>query len=78
MGASCFYCAVKRKLPPASRRKKLDTSLGVHRSEILLVAGPQPYINWECDHCIGNVKDEDVIRLRDLCNEVLERRTMET
>lgn len=66
---------------PASRRKLVSLKLGIHDNEISLVPGPYPYlfvgVRGKQGGCLGSVKDSHVKKLRDMCNEILDRRELE-
>lgn len=65
---------------PASRRKRVDITVGTEKAHIEIVPGAQPYL-WvgSCKpfKCYGVVKDSEVRKLRDLCDEILERSGLE-
>lgn len=65
------------KALPASRRQKLDTTLGTQNSELELVPGALPYLRFEALGVVGCVRDKDVAKLRDMCEAILARRDYE-
>lgn len=65
------------KTLPASRRMKLNTTLGTEKSCLELVPGGAPYLRWEIGHMVGCVREKDVTKLRDMCEAILARRDYE-
>lgn len=66
-------------MKPASRRKRVDARIGTKCCEIHLcpVEGPYLWIGHE-GTCFGVVRDNQVEKLRDMCNEILARRKLES
>lgn len=64
---------------PASRRKRADATSGMHKTFIELVPGWSPYlwIGSKSSMCMGIMRDSQVKKLRDMCNEILDRRELE-
>ncbi len=65
------------KQKPASRRKSIRTTLGIHPSKLELVPGPLPYLRWECAEYVATVADRDVGKLGGMCSEILARLRLE-
>jgi hypothetical protein len=76
------------EMKPASRRKRANTTIGTIRGYIEICPGESPYLwigqkrneakqNYDGFECAGVVQDQDVKKLRDMCNEILERRKIE-
>ncbi len=65
-------------IKPAKRRKRVSTDIGGVKGRIELVPGANPYL-WigQNEQCVGAVADQDVKKLRDMCDEILNRRAIE-
>lgn len=64
---------------PASRHKKIRLELsGKNGPSINLVPGRRAYLWIGGVACVGCVPDKDVQKLRDICNEILDRRELDS
>ena len=63
---------------PASKEKRIDLELCVMGWKIELVPGALPYLWIGNNTCLGVVPDKSVKALRDMCNEILDRRELES
>lgn len=66
---------------PASRRKRADATIGEIGSIIEICPCSSPYL-WIGEKgkrfdCYGIIKGDQVKKLRDMCNEILDRRELE-